>query len=411
MLLGGLGAGVFELSRMKNDSGAIEGEFATAAAGFARVEGVHGADVWAMPLLTVPGVSGAALLAEWCVTGMDRDPIAHLAQAGLLVVGYGEDGAPLVRKGVDRGFLKGFRQGEGGGCVTVAEGFSPGQSMRLELVMTGHEPELATLGSHRGRALWEARLGPVGRVASALSLLGVLLALFGVTHRGRLRPPFVPRPEPRQRQLVALFFGACGLFVLSAQLIAFLLPGATPARRLLAGGALALAELIIAFALMPRGHYGRRFALGLHMPAWPAPVTAAVVPLMISGMALSARLFVDHVPSTGEAPIERYLSAADGAFAFGLLALFAPVPEELFFRGFIYRVGAGFGRFGGLLLSTVVFSVLHLPQTWGAWGASVSILFAGLCLGALRQASGSVVLPAWVHLGYNAMLSLRALWG
>jgi len=95
---------------------------------------------------------------------------------------------------------------------------------------------------------------------------------------------------------------------------------------------------------------------------------------------------------------------AVGASAVGL-NLVAAVAEEAFFRKFLYGSLLPFGAAGAIVLSSVVFALVHVPLYGGAvfWVD----LGAGLLLGWQRWASGSWAAPAATHAAANILAVLR----
>lgn len=88
------------------------------------------------------------------------------------------------------------------------------------------------------------------------------------------------------------------------------------------------------------------------------------------------------------------------------IGLGAAVSEELLFRGFIQKgLERGLGRSAGVLLTAVLFALMHLiPQ------GLPSYVFAGIVLGTIALATESILIPMVVHFIYNvsavALLSL-----
>lgn len=82
----------------------------------------------------------------------------------------------------------------------------------------------------------------------------------------------------------------------------------------------------------------------------------------------------------------------------------APVSEELFARGFLYRGWSEsfLGVPGGILLSSVVWTALHLQYDWFFFGEVFSI---GLLLGYLRYRFKSTWLTIFVH-GLNNLAAV-----
>src|SRR6202790_2843338 len=89
---------------------------------------------------------------------------------------------------------------------------------------------------------------------------------------------------------------------------------------------------------------------------------------------------------------------ADGALWLLVIAfcVAAPVTEELFARGFLYRGWSEsfLGPAGAILLSSLVWTALHLQYDWYFFGEVFSI---GLLLGFLRHRFKSTWLTIFVH--------------
>jgi uncharacterized protein len=97
---------------------------------------------------------------------------------------------------------------------------------------------------------------------------------------------------------------------------------------------------------------------------------------------------------------------ADGALWLLLIAfcVAAPVSEELFARGFLYRGWSEsfLGPVGAILLSSMVWTALHLQYDWFFFGEVFSI---GLLLGYLRYRSNSTWLTIILH-GLNNLAAV-----
>lgn len=186
-----------------------------------------------------------------------------------------------------------------------------------------------------------------------------------------------------------------------------------PGSGLAAGLALVAIEVGLAAALIGGGT--RRAALGWQRPeravvAWSSLIAAPFVGIVLRILAMRA---VALVPSTGEAPIEAFVSWPSGLLSFAALSTVAPIGEELFFRGFVYGALAGDGSRARSVLAFLgawlLFVIAHLPQTWGSWGGLLAIGVAGLGFTALRAATGSVLVSSLAHLVYNGLLAAAAL--
>ena len=96
--------------------------------------------------------------------------------------------------------------------------------------------------------------------------------------------------------------------------------------------------------------------------------------------------------------------------ALGTIGVLVPLAEEMFFRGFVFGVvAARYGRGVGFAVAVVLFGLAHVPQTWGAWGATVAVLLTGAVLTAIRAWSRSVYVSALAHLAYNGLITTLSL--
>jgi uncharacterized protein len=97
---------------------------------------------------------------------------------------------------------------------------------------------------------------------------------------------------------------------------------------------------------------------------------------------------------------------ADGALWLLVIAfcVAAPISEELFARGFLYRGWSEsfLGPLGAIVLSSMVWTVLHLQYDWYFLGEVFSI---GLLLGYLRYRTKSMWLTIFVH-GLNNLAAV-----
>jgi hypothetical protein len=79
------------------------------------------------------------------------------------------------------------------------------------------------------------------------------------------------------------------------------------------------------------------------------------------------------------------------------------VSEEIFFRGFLFRVVAVLGgKWTALAISSAIFGFAHYNNAGASVWSSVAIAIeAGGLLGAAYSASGSLWLPIGIHAGWN----------
>jgi uncharacterized protein len=134
-----------------------------------------------------------------------------------------------------------------------------------------------------------------------------------------------------------------------------------------------------------------RFNLGI------AVLGGAVLAFAISGLA--ALLHTPQVPS----PLDRFLkSPVDLALFAALAVTLAPLFEELFFRGFLQPLlSRTFGMVAGILITALVFGLLHAPEYAWAWQYVVAVSLAGAVFGWVRARTNSIIPSTLMHACYN----------
>ena len=118
---------------------------------------------------------------------------------------------------------------------------------------------------------------------------------------------------------------------------------------------------------------------------------------------MMASAFFPAVPQT---PLEKLLSSAKSLYVFFLFGIFvAPVFEEIIFRGFLFKVFSEMsGAAPAIVLTSVLFALLHAVQLQGNWPAVAMIFLVGCVLAFLRNRSSSLIPGLIVHMSYNGML-------
>lgn len=133
-----------------------------------------------------------------------------------------------------------------------------------------------------------------------------------------------------------------------------------------------------------------------------------VVAMLLGGvlMAVGADIAAQFYNTEKALPIQQLFTTRRGieyVMAFGLLI--APLAEETVFRGYVYPVLARkFGIFLGIVLTGILFGLVHVPQLWGGWGQIATLVTVGMLLTSARAATHSVLASYLVHLGYNGFL-------
>jgi len=130
-----------------------------------------------------------------------------------------------------------------------------------------------------------------------------------------------------------------------------------------------------------------------------------------AGLLFVLNILESRLPMPKDTPFEHLFDRPLNAYLIALIAVaFAPLMEELFFRGFLYPVLARNTGVGwAIFLSSLPFALLHLPQYAYAWAAALVILIVGIVCGIVRATTKSVAASFLVHVGYNGTQMLIAL--
>jgi membrane protease YdiL (CAAX protease family) len=152
-----------------------------------------------------------------------------------------------------------------------------------------------------------------------------------------------------------------------------------------------------------------------HVPFWPAIrwnwpqsgwkwLALGGATLIVLGMLESL------LPMPKDTPFQHLFDRPRDAYVIAIIAIsFAPLLEELFFRGFMYPVLARrMGAAWAVTLTALPFGLIHLPQYGWAWGAALVIVLVGVVCGVVRAVTRSVGASVLVHVGYNGTQMLIA---
>ena len=167
-----------------------------------------------------------------------------------------------------------------------------------------------------------------------------------------------------------------------------------------------LAILAVVWFLALRGRGAGVASLGLTVPTTPGPML-----VLMSAGALGASLGLTALYSTivnwlgatyiapPEIPKDIIFPGLAAALTYQAVALWTPITEEIFFRGFVYaglvsRLGAG----RAIWASAIVFGGFHILP-----GLIIPTFMTGLLLAWLYYKTGSIWPPIAVHAGQNAL--------
>jgi len=343
----------------------------------------------------------------------DGMPNAHWQGALELLVIQVSPQKLLLRVPLDAAHLKHVRRNRQGGCLLLGSGtLEFAGAYHVEAVWPTRPPPATVLDVPlRSRVSAKTALGQADRACVAALAGSVLLLLVGLLVTQRSHPAAIA--APRMSSTSALGAGLAVLLLLGASELPLF--GAT--YTVLKGALLFSVQAGLAFGLGrflnakhdPIHPLGTAAKLGLLRPQRAViAITAGVIawPLLV----ISARLAMRFVPSTGEAPIEAFIAWPSGMLAAALLGILLPLGEELFFRGYLYAVLLPNGRAFAASISLLVFTLLHVQQTWGNWGGLLAIVCTGSVLTGLRVLTGSTLVSALTHVAYNLTLSLGSIY-
>jgi membrane protease YdiL (CAAX protease family) len=134
-----------------------------------------------------------------------------------------------------------------------------------------------------------------------------------------------------------------------------------------------------------------------------------------SGCGLAIFVFVvsSQVHTNDKMPIQEVLKNRNSAILLMAMAVFvAPLVEETVFRGYLYPLFAkSFGIVPGILLTGVLFGLMHGAQLGWTWGIVGLLILVGVVFTSARAHSGTVVASFLLHLGYNSMIAVATIVG
>lgn len=187
--------------------------------------------------------------------------------------------------------------------------------------------------------------------------------------------------------------------------VALVPAGASPNAIAIAGGLAQLAiylavSLLIRRTSMPES--GVRHAIGLR---WTSPL----VGLVAIGLGVCANIFADSIygvllqqvplnePSVSE--MAEVMTPAMWWVFLAEITLVIPFSEEMLFRGALMRpLLVNRTKIEALVITSLLFCMVHRD-----WQKAIPILPLALCLGGLRQWSGSMIPGFLMHAAFNAV--------
>jgi uncharacterized protein len=212
---------------------------------------------------------------------------------------------------------------------------------------------------------------------AALGLTTVVVFLFAVTFLAhRFLYPNVPLTE------VAKYPG----LIVSSQLLAYV--------------------VILGFMyIVVRRDHGQDFWQAIRWN-WPQRWTGYALLGVLLSIGLQA--LAHFLPIPKKLPMDQFFQTTREAYLLSIFGVtFAPLLEELFFRGFLYPVLARrLGTAVGIFLTALGFAAIHGAQLMYSWGPVLIIFIVGLVLTTVRAITKSVAAGLLIHMSYNGAISL-----
>jgi membrane protease YdiL (CAAX protease family) len=131
------------------------------------------------------------------------------------------------------------------------------------------------------------------------------------------------------------------------------------------------------------------------------------------GLSLLVAIVSARMKTPDNMPMEELFKYRQTALLFMAMAvLVAPLVEETLFRGYLYPLFArSFGIAPGILLTGVLFGLMHGAQLGWTWGLVTMLILVGIVFTMVRARTGSVFASYLMHLGYNSLISFFAILG
>jgi uncharacterized protein len=146
------------------------------------------------------------------------------------------------------------------------------------------------------------------------------------------------------------------------------------------------------------------------------------------GLSIFVVLASSRVKDVDNVPIQEFLKNRTAAMLLMAMAvLIAPVVEETVFRGYLYpvlaRIASAVLQFFGMefsaatrtgvatsiLLTGVLFGLMHAPQLGWTWGLVSLLTLVGVIFTFARAWTGTVVASFLLHLGYNSTIAFTSI--
>lgn len=129
---------------------------------------------------------------------------------------------------------------------------------------------------------------------------------------------------------------------------------------------------------------------------------------LLAGLLLAICLvpFEYFLPIPKKLPVDEFFKTARDAYILSIFGIFfAPLFEELFFRGFLYPVLARrLGMGASIFITSVFFAGIHGSQLKYSWAPVLMIFIVGVTLTTVRALKKSVAATTLMHMAYNGTI-------
>jgi membrane protease YdiL (CAAX protease family) len=165
--------------------------------------------------------------------------------------------------------------------------------------------------------------------------------------------------------------------------------------------------LILLFAKIRRNITVRQY-LSLHNPGWRQVCRWFLLLVLYAAVveAISFLLTFAGRPFTSESMIRMYSTGQLMPLLWFAMVVVAPVSEELFFRGFLFKgiEGSRMGPVGAVIITSLVWSALHAQLDAFALAGT---FVGGLLLGWALLKTRSVYIPIIMHTTWNLIATIE----
>jgi hypothetical protein len=172
---------------------------------------------------------------------------------------------------------------------------------------------------------------------------------------------------------------------------------------IVAGQLVAYVLILLLMYVLVRNHSSGRV---LESIRWNWPINWTLYLAAGVGLAIVLVPLGNVLPMPKNVPIDEFFRTARDAYVLSLFGvLFAPVFEEVFFRGFLYPVVARWlGVYPAIVITAILFASIHATQLKYSWGPVLIIFLVGIALTTVRALKKSLSATILMHMAYNGTI-------